>query len=280
MAKRGDLMKNKIVKTIKLDGGFAGDIHLIETENGERCIRKSYANNPSVDLNAEWNALVFLHGKGYSVPKPLSKNTDEMYMQYIENGVLWDVYQTVDTATQHDLIEKFTKLLHDLHVLDISRACPAVLPYIENELSEIKNILEEKQLSNYLPALNKLELQSVNIAEKLPCFIHRVYHPWNVLTDINGKLYAVDLLLSQGDFRFDVAWTYMLMSRSDFSEFAEAFLLEYAKFNPSVYDDFDFYKSLANLRWLANVSPFAHGQSELECFRYWIKQAEKFCNEY
>ncbi|MCL2071553.1 MAG: aminoglycoside phosphotransferase family protein [Oscillospiraceae bacterium] len=270
-------MENKIVKTIKLDGGFAGDIHLIETAETERCIRKSYANNPSVDLNAEWNALVFLHNKGYSVPKPLSKNADEMYMQYIENGVLWNIYQTADTATQHDLIEKFTKLLYDLHVLDTSGyENPYSGHFIENELSEIKNILEEKQLRNYLPTLNKLDLQSVNIAEKPLCFIHRDYHPWNVLTDSDRKLYAVDLLLSQGDFRFDVAWTYMLMSRSDFQEFAETFLLEYAKFNPSVYDDFDFYKSLANLRWLANVSPFAHGQSELECFRYWIKQAEMF----
>ncbi|MCL2109004.1 MAG: aminoglycoside phosphotransferase family protein [Oscillospiraceae bacterium] len=261
----------KIIR--KLDGGFAGDIHLIETADGARSIRKSYANNPTVDLDAEWNALVFLHGKGYSVPKPLHKTADEMYMQYINNGVLWDFYQATDTATRHDLLDKFTKLLYDLHVLDVNSYN---INFIENELAEIKNILKEKQLKNYFSALEKLESRSVNIAVKTPCFIHRDYHPWNVLVDTDERLYAADLPLSQGDFRFDVAWTFMLMSRSGFREFAEKFLLEYAKLNSSVYDDFDFYKSLANLRWLANVSKFAHGQAELECFRHWIRQAEMF----
>ena len=113
-------MVNNIVKTTKLDGGFAGEIHLVETADGERYIRKSYKNNPSVDLNAEWNALVFLHSKGYSVPKPLAKNNDEMYMQYIDNGVLWDVYQKSDANSKQTIISDFTKLFYDLHVLDMS----------------------------------------------------------------------------------------------------------------------------------------------------------------
>ena len=252
-------MKNKIVKTIKLDGGFAGDIHLIETENGERCIRKSYANNPSVDLNAEWNALVFLHGKGYSVPKPLSKNTDEMYMQYIENGVLWDVYQTVDTATQHDLIEKFTKLLHDLHCIS-PKNVPSFDGFIQKEFSEIESIIKEKQIDNYKDILYKLEELSAGINEQPPCYVHRDYHVWNVLMDNNQKSYLIDMELTQGDYRFDVGWTYMLQNRSAVhdawhSEIAKAFLSGYYKLRPETYVDIEFFMQLANLRWLVNVAP-------------------------
>ena len=57
------------------------------------------------------------------------------------------------------------------------------------------------------------------------CFIHRDHHPWNVLADSDGKLYVVDLPLSQGDFRFDVGWTYMLMFRSGFRSLQKRFYL-------------------------------------------------------
>lgn len=40
------------------------------------------------------------------------------------------------------------------------------------------------------------------------CYLHRDYHIWNVLSDKNNKLYVIDLELKQGDYRFDVGWTY------------------------------------------------------------------------
>jgi hypothetical protein len=52
----------------------------------------------------------------------------------------------------------------------------------------------------------------------------------------------------------------MLMSRSaihdaKFKDFAQAFLAGYYKLKPDTCNDIEYFKQLANLRWLVNVSP-------------------------
>ena len=66
--------------------------------------------------------------------------------------------------------------------------------------------------------------------------------------------------LTQGDYRFDVGWTYMLQSRtavhdSRHNDIAKTFLSGYYKLNPEACEDIDFFMQLANLRWLVNVAP-------------------------
>ena len=97
---------NDVIKTTKLKDGFGGDVTLIETSDGKCCVRKFYTN-PEADINAEWDALVFLHDKGFNVPKPLCKDKNNIYMQYIESGNLWGVFEKADDDLRLILIEKF-----------------------------------------------------------------------------------------------------------------------------------------------------------------------------
>ena len=280
-----DKMENRAVKTTILNHGFAGEVTLEEMQDGRKYVHKAYTRT-DLDgsiINDEWDALFYLYNKGYSVPKPIERTKNGMYIQYIENGALWDTYKSAEANTRKKITEKFAKLLYDLHILKPADA--KIFQdnnFLQNEIAEISQIIDEKgfnQLNNYIKIIDRLETISANITEQAPCYIHRDYHPWNVLSDKNGKQYAIDFVLKQGDYRFDVAWTYMMMTRTDdnnseFLEFAEHFLSEYVKLQPDTLAEFVFFKQLANLRWLVNVKPPISSEQTNDFFQYLINIAE------
>jgi len=242
-------MDRQIIKTTILNGGFAGETLLEETQDGKRHIRKTYFNNTAL-ITEEWDALVFLRNAGYNVPEPYKKTENSIFMQYIDGQTLWNGYEAADDAARQELTDKFTKLLYDLHTIKPNGAPGG--GSIKKELTEIKGLIP-KHRADYLKMLDKLEALSTDIENKPACYIHRDYHPWNVLMDRGQRLYVIDTPLKLGDHRFDVAWTYTLMLRTGFEGFAQAFLTGYYKLKPETRNDIDYFKQLANLRWLVNV---------------------------
>ena len=250
-------MENIIVKTTTFRDHPGCKCFLEEMQEGQKHVRKSYADHAKTD--EEWDALCYLYNAGFNVPKPYKKDTQGMYMQYIDGGILWDKYQTVDAATQQDLIRKFTKLLHDFHNVTPKKT-PPFDGFVQNELVKIKTIMVKKGIGRHWDVHSKLRTLSASIEEQPLCYVHRDYHVWNVLIDSSQKLYLIDMELELGDYRFDVGWTYMLQSRSAVhdarhNDIAQAFLSEYFRIRPEARKDIEFFMQLANLRWLVNVEP-------------------------
>lgn len=153
-------MDNSIIKTTTFRDNPGCKVFLEEKHGGQKHVRKLYANSMSND--EEWDALCFLYNSGFNVPEPYKKDEQGIYMQYIDNGMLWNCYQTADTVIRHELHKKFPKLLFDLHSITPKNA-PAFDGFIKNELEEIKNIIEKKQLDKYLKIHSKLEVLSTSI---------------------------------------------------------------------------------------------------------------------
>jgi len=255
---------NDVIETKIFRDNLGCKVILETTRDGKRYVRKTYGIN-NVSLNnvplddEEWDALCFFYDAGLNVPKPYKKDENGIYMQYIDNGMFLDAYKTAGIAAKSKLTERFVKLLYDLHEIKPQHDAPPG-GFIKNELAEIKTIIVKKQADRYWRIFNKLESLSADIDERPPCYIHRDYHIWNVLSDKNEKLYLIDMALTQGDYRFDIGWTYMLMNRSaiydaGYAAFAQAFLTGYYKLKPNARENMDYFKQLANLRWLVNVSP-------------------------
>ena len=83
-------MENNIRKITKLKDGWQSEINLVEMADGQYCVRKNYTFDDPKIMNEELDALVFLYDKGFNVAKPIRKDEDGIYMQYAENGALWD----------------------------------------------------------------------------------------------------------------------------------------------------------------------------------------------
>lgn len=252
--KEEDPMNKKVVKTTVFNFGLAGEVRLLETEDGKRYIHKNYADGAAVSIDDEWNALTYLYRAGYSVPEPYERDDNGLYMRFVEGGNLWDRYTQADAGDQKEMMAAFAKMLYDLHTLTPEQDDRTGGPFIQGELDAIRRMMDLHKLQTYEPYADALEAAYKNVSERTPGLLHRDYHPWNVLLDACGKMYVIDLTLQQGDARFDVAWTYALMGRSNYSAFAEAFLTEYAALDPEVRRDFAFFLRLVNLRWLTDVS--------------------------
>jgi hypothetical protein len=65
---------------------------------------------------------------------------------------------------------------------------------------------------------------------------------------------VIDLIWGIGDYRFDLAWTCTLMERSGFDDFSAAVLTQYKEFKQAKIDHFEYFKVLATLRWIMNVT--------------------------
>jgi len=255
-------MDDTIVKTTVIKDNSILQVLLEETRDGRQYVRKVSSTPVSSDgcaLHKEYDAMRFLYDSGFSVPEPYKKVEQGYVIQYIDNGLFWDLYETTDAANKSNLNDRFVKLLFDLHAIKpISE--PPIGGFVKKELKEIKAIINEKQINNYWKILDKLEALSTGINERPSCYIHRDYHVWNVLVDKSHKLYLIDMELKQGDYRFDVGWTYMLQNRSAvhdarYGEVVQAFLTGYYKLKPEAREDMEYFKQLANLRWLVNVAP-------------------------
>jgi hypothetical protein len=76
------------------------------------------------------------------------------------------------TNTQYELTDKFAKLLYDLHNI-IPNKTPLFGGFIQNELEEIKTIIEKKNINEYLEIHNSLTVLSTDIKEHPPCYVWR-----------------------------------------------------------------------------------------------------------
>jgi aminoglycoside phosphotransferase family enzyme len=102
--------------------------------------------------------------------------------------------------------------------------------------------------------------------------IHGDYHPWNTLHK-NQKIYVIDWIFRYGDYRYDVMWTYALLYRSGFEDFAQRFLNRYKK--RLDIDNQDFFLTLANLRWFVNVKLSLKQQQQEDLYDIIKFQSEK-----
>lgn len=261
-------MNTQIEKQIKrtiheqktLKSGWAGEIIALGFTDGGRAILKTYQSSPQGrdQIQREWRGLQFLHQAGYPAPAPLASGLDQdppyILMEEIAGQNFWDAYKAAPEKEQAALLQKFAQALYDLHQLppQLTGESPALQPFAARELDEIETLVQNNQLSGFTLATHWLRANIIKTTSE--SILHRDYHPWNVMLDQAGRVRVLDLLWGIGDPRFDLAWTCTLMERSGFETFAKQVFDCYQSFSGAEIKDFDYFRALASLRWLANVS--------------------------
>lgn len=155
------------------------------------------------------------------------------------------------------MITDFTDVLIDIHQ---EKNTQKTREFIQEEIKEIEQINQILNDQNVMLVLDELKKKMNLVSSKTLSRIHGDYHPWNTLHK-DHKIYVI--YYRYGDFRYDVMWTYALLYRSGFENFAKRFLSRY-KERFSI-DNEDFFLTLANLRWFVNVklSLKQHHQKDL-----------------
>ncbi|MBA9084295.1 glycosidase/aminoglycoside phosphotransferase (APT) family kinase protein [Fontibacillus solani] len=249
-----------------LQSGWAGEVLSVRLHNQQRrLVVKTYgsAENGINHLQREWQALCFLQEAAYPVPEPIMRQSREpapyIVMQEINGDTFWNRYMQTSGSKRSALLSQFVQLFHRLHTLDIEIAGEAVTEnstafFLENELDRMNRLLTEHGLTGFTSAMSWLQQERHKVINKALSVIHRDYHPWNVLIDMNEQCFVIDLLWGIGDFRYDVAWTYTLMERGGFADFAEEVLAVYEEYNGAAVTNFEYFKVLATLGWLLNIA--------------------------
>lgn len=258
--------KDSVEDVHSLQSGWAGEVLSVRLHNQQRrLIIKTYGSGENrIDhLQQEWQALCFLHEVAYPVPEPIMRQSGEpapcIVMQEIIGDTFWNRYMQTSGSKQSALLSQFVQLFHRLHALDIEITGETVTEnstafFLENELNRMNRLLTENGLTGFTPAMFWLQQERHKVINKALSVIHRDYHPWNVLIDMNEQCFVIDLLWGIGDFRYDVAWTYTLMERSGFADFAEEVLAVYKEYNGDVVTNFEYFKVMATLGWLLNIA--------------------------
>ncbi|AOR25127.1 aminoglycoside phosphotransferase family protein [Clostridium taeniosporum] len=257
---------NSKIQDIKvLKSGWAGEIISLKfKDNTQKYVIKTYnsSRNALENIKQEWKGLNLLYNVNYPVPKPIMNNflNEKPYivMEKIEGKDLWTYYQALSKEGKEQLLKKFVKVFFKLHQLDVSIVDKELVKdstssFIEKEINEIKKLVEENNLEYFTQIIDWLDTEKVNIIGEKLSIIHRDYHPWNVIVDNNEEIYVIDLLWGVGDYRFDLAWMYTLMERSDFEDFSQNALKKYKELRNENINNFEYFKVFSTLRWLINV---------------------------
>ena len=259
-------MGAKIESATILKSGWAGEIVSLKfAHDTQKYLVKTYGSSKNAlpSLKQEWAGLNFLDRAMYPVPKPILRNFEAacpyLLMEEIDGENLWTVYEKASSQDQQNLLSRFIGALFHLHALDCSIAGSqfagkSTPDFIEEELCEIERLAQENDIQNLAPIVAWLRDRKNTVAAERPSILHRDYHPWNVLVDVNGQIHVIDLVWGVGDYRFDLAWLCTLMERSGFQDFSQAAWRKYQEYQQTQIQDFEYFKVLSTLRWLANVT--------------------------
>lgn len=293
LGKKFETKEVRIQDITKLKSGWAGDIFSFNVgtnlQTPKKLILKIYSGTKSgvTSIEKECQALACLKKIGYSVPQLFSydvsmKEFDKPFliMERIEGKSLWEEYTQGDNIKQVQCIRQFTKLLFELHSIEVKVIQPdfegsQLITLIDHELEEITQIMHQYKLREFQDILQWLESEKRSIGNRKPCILHRDYHPWNVLVEESIEFYVIDWVWGIGDYRFDLAWTVTLMERSGFEQFADQVYKEYVTLLDGPIKDFNYFKVLATLRWILNVTGSIQSgenlrEGEVENFRSFI----------
>lgn len=246
----------------------------------EQMILRMYpGTNAAAKCEHEFNALWLLmqHPGNYPVPKVmLPQQTDSailgkpfIIMQKIDGRPLGDLMRD-DIARQPELLSRFVQLVVDLHHLDYTPflqmfpntpdAPSAWLPAL---LARWRGMGAAQAWA--IPIFDWLDAHAPEAASGTTRLspLHGDFHPHNVLITPEDQLYVIDWSgFSLGDYRYDLAWTLLLIASSGYPQLRDLILSQYARLAGQPVANIEYFDVLAALRRLYDLAASLGGGAE------------------
>ncbi len=261
---------------------YSFTIEYEEAAESEDLILRIYPGNDAPQKSArEFNAMKQLYEIGFPLPKVLLLELDDspfgkpfVVMEKIKGRSMLSVLRESPDEKKEELITLFCKIFVDLHNLDWRPFVPDPSIYetgdpyafINRELSKMQRYGDYFQKSEeYGPVLDWLKARSSDVPCERLSVIHGDYHPNNILLRDDGTPFVIDWTnVDIADFRYDLAWTLLLMSTYGNPEAREIILGEYERIAGCRIERMEYFDVIAAGRRLFSILiSLSHGASEL-----------------
>jgi aminoglycoside phosphotransferase (APT) family kinase protein len=219
--------------------------------------------NAAAKCEREWLGMTGVAYHGYPVPRVFRYETNPEWlgkpfivMRKIEGQPLGEVMRD-DTARRADGLTRFVGLFVKLHRLYDYRPNLEHFTYDNPSVYTPRTlmywriaILDQAEQAWAMPVLNWLDAHTPEPAPALSP-LHGDFHPHNVLITPDNLLYVIDWSsFGLGDYRFDLAWTLLLIATSGYPELRTILLSEYARLAGHPVEAIDYFDVLAALKRL------------------------------
>lgn len=204
--------------------GYEADSSLIDEKlvlriyPGDNAIEK--AQRESFGMQCLWNA-------GYPVPRIHLVDSDPdvlgrpfVIMEWIEGRPMWFMLDRELDAKGLLLVRTFSDLFVRLHRLDwksfagenLERHTGDPFCYVDAWFERAEGALEQYPLVDFLLVIKWLKARRNVVPCPRPSPVHQDFHPANILVGEDGQAVVIDWTgFDVADFRFDLAWTLMLV---------------------------------------------------------------------
>lgn len=237
----------------------------------EDLILRIYPSNDAVEKSTrEFHVMKRLHEVGCPVPKVLFLEPENPYfgrpfviMEKINGRPMGIVISESPDEKRQELMTLFCKMFVDLHMLDWKPFATDLSisttedpdTFVTHQFSHWYEYLHSFQKDEFEPVFDWLEERRADVRWEQLSLIHWDYHPFNILLRDDGKAFVIDWGSAEiSDYRFDLAWTLLLMSTHGDPESRETILNEYERIAGHRIEHIEFFDVAACLRRLFSVS--------------------------
>jgi aminoglycoside phosphotransferase (APT) family kinase protein len=239
-------------------------------KSSEMILRMYPGANAAETCKREFLAMRGIQLLNYPVPYVTDREKDSEWlgkpfiiMQKIDGRPLGDLMRE-DVPRQPELLSRFVQLAVELHHLN---------PALFLQMETFSNLPADP--SAWLPALllrwrgivaahtwaapifDWLDAHAPEVASGTTRLspLHGDFHPHNVLITPADQLYVIDWSgFSLGDYRYDLAWTLLLIASSGYPQLRDLILSEYARLAGQPVENIEYFDVLAALRRLYDLA--------------------------
>jgi aminoglycoside phosphotransferase (APT) family kinase protein len=268
----------KILSFERLNAGWESELYTFTLESGspsslrtEDLILRLYPGDGAQNKSLhEFHSIQQLQAAGYPVPAVhLLEDSGAvlgqpfMIMDRVPGQELWSQFGRLPREQVSALLSRFCALAVRLHAVDY-RLFPGRLegyppsdPYffIDRWLSMARQTVGQVPESGFKPVIEWVAGQRQRLSCERPSPNHGDFHPNNVILRPDGEMVVIDWTnFNVDDYRFDLAWTLLLVSSYEGQEAHDFIVSEYERHSGKPVAEIAAFEVCACARRLYDVS--------------------------
>lgn len=265
----------RVTTVADISTGWEGDLFSLTLDYEEGQVQKTaevvlklyYGQDGIQKADREWYCLRGMSGIGYPVPRPLFAvlhaspfGRPGVAMEKIQGQTAAQIFEQADQETRQALMTQCCQLYIALHTLDwVSLVPPSMQRRAEDSLpswfAHAKAKSGQQLPGVFDPVLDWLQEQSKKVVCQRLSVTHGDFHLNNILMKEDNTPCVIDWTGANiEDYRFDLAWTLMLMRTHGEAEQATMMQSTYERLADHPPENLEFFETIACFKRLFEIA--------------------------